>query len=315
MSIVTTQQLARYYEHYQTTDVTFNKQVISATGLVTRNVYLKIQDRQVPCIVFSSSMAGAKVIASVSSAVMSTLKQANNRLALRWCFKPPDNVEPITFFVTCHPTGFSHYALQGPDVQFINLEFTQRPPDDLIQILGTLLEANSNAQRRKDERIVVNPETMKKLGLESREATLIADGVPRKCVLRDLSFSGAKVVTTGVADSLAGKDAALKIARGEQAPEMTIPCVIRRIDEVGGRKDVLAVSMEYPSEPPMTYKLLINSYLSSVRTATRNAQKEEVPPGGIPAAEKAPPPARLPEEQPVDAHNAPVPSEGQPSNG
>jgi hypothetical protein len=65
----------------------------------------------------------------------------------------------------------------------------------------------------------------------------------------------------------------------------------------------------------MTYKLLINSYLSSVRTATRNAQKEEVPPGGIPAAEKAPPPARLPEEQPVDAHNAPVPSEGQPSNG
>jgi len=69
----------------------------------------------------------------------------------------PEKVEPITFFVTCRPTGFTHYAVQGPDVHFVTLEFTQRPPDDLIQILGSLLEANSNAQRRKDERIIVTP--------------------------------------------------------------------------------------------------------------------------------------------------------------
>ena len=55
-------------------------------------------------------------------------------------------------------------------MQFVSLEFTQRPPDDLIQILGSLLEANSNAQRRKDERIVITPESMKKLGLDSRES-------------------------------------------------------------------------------------------------------------------------------------------------
>ena len=79
-------------------------------------------------------------------------------------------MEPITFFVTCQPTGFTHYTVQGPDVQFVTLEFTQRPPDDLIQILGILLEANCNAQQRKDERIILTPETMKKLGLESREA-------------------------------------------------------------------------------------------------------------------------------------------------
>ncbi len=107
---------------------------------------------------------------------MAGLKQANNRMALRWCFKQPDKVEPITFFVTCHPTGFTHYAVQGPDVQFVAVEFTQRPPDDLIQILGTLLEASSNAQRRKDERIIVTPETMKKLGLETREAALLLEG-------------------------------------------------------------------------------------------------------------------------------------------
>ncbi|HEY9595979.1 MAG TPA: PilZN3 domain-containing protein, partial [Spirochaetia bacterium] len=65
MSIVTSQQLARYYQEYRTTDVTFNKQVIGATGLVARNVYLKIQDRQIPCTVFSSSMSNARLIATI----------------------------------------------------------------------------------------------------------------------------------------------------------------------------------------------------------------------------------------------------------
>ena len=206
MSIITSQQLAHYFEQYKSTDVTFNKQVIAATGLVARNVYLKLLDRQIPCIVFSSSMSGAKVIASIKSSVFAALKQNNNRLALRWCFKLPDKAEPITFFVTCHASAFTHYAVQDPDVQIMTLEFTQHPPDDLIQILGTLLEASCNAQRRKDERIVITPETMKKLGLESREASLIVDGTAHLCVLRDLSFSGAKVLAPGFAATLAGQD-------------------------------------------------------------------------------------------------------------
>ncbi|MGA2480638.1 MAG: PilZ domain-containing protein [Spirochaetia bacterium] len=275
MSIITSQQLAHYFEQYKSTDVTFNKQVIAATGLVARNVYLKLLDRQIPCIVFSSSMSGAKVIASIKSSVFAALKQNNNRLALRWCFKLPDKAEPITFFVTCHAATFTHYAVQDPDVQIMTLEFTQHPPDDLIQILGTLLEASCNAQRRKDERIVITPETMKKLGLESREASLIVDGTAHLCVLRDLSFSGAKVLAPGFAATLAGKTASLKIAKGEQAVEMTLPGVIRRIEEVGGRKDILAVGIEYSSDPPMTYKLLINSYLSTMRKTCKDPEKAE----------------------------------------
>ena len=65
MSIITSQQLSRYLEQYGTTEVTFNKQVIDATGLVPRNVFLKIADQQWPCIVYSSSMKGARVIAGV----------------------------------------------------------------------------------------------------------------------------------------------------------------------------------------------------------------------------------------------------------
>ena len=290
MSIVTMQQLSRYYEQYRTTDVTFNKQVISAVGLVPKGVYLKTLDRQISCMVFSSSMAAARVIASIPSSVMTALKQPANRLALRWCFKLPDKVEPITFFVTCRPAGFTHYAMQGPDVHFVTLEFTQRPPDDLILILGSLLEANFNSQKRKDERIIINPETMKKLGLETREAVLAVDGQERKCVLRDLSFGGCRVIVTGSPSLYLNRAASLRLTVGDQAPDIMLPASVRRVDEVGGRHEILTVSMEYSADPPMSYKLLINSYISTLRKTAQAASPAaaETAPGQPTAAPAAP---------------------------
>ena len=296
MSIITGQQLARYFEKFASIEVTFNKQVIAATGLVTRNVYLKIQDRQVPCVVFSSSMAVAKVIAGVKNPLFAALKTTGNRLTLRWCFKRPDKVEPFTFFVTCHATGFTPYSVQDPDVQMITLEYAQRPPDDLIQILGTMLEANCNSQRRKEERIVITPESMKKFGLESRDALLFVDGAARRCVLRDVSFGGAKVLAPALEESALEKQVSLKIAKGEQAVEMTLPGVIKRIEEVGGRKDIVAVCIQYSAEPPMTYKLLINSFFVSMRKGCMDQEKPPAQGDGVakPAEPTAPP-------SPVDA--------------
>jgi hypothetical protein len=268
MSIVTTQQLARYYEQYRTTEVTFNKQVATATGLVAKNVYLKIKDRQLSCIVFSSSMAGARVIASISPSITAGIKAVNNRISLRWCFKLADKVEPITFFVPCHPTGFAHYAVQDPDVQIVALEFSQRPPDDLIQILGMLLEANTNATRRKDERIILTPETMKKMGLESREAALLVEGASYKCALRDVSFSGAKILAAGSAEAFADRKIALRIMRGDPSLDILLQGVVRRAEEVGGHKDILAIGIEFQGDISMTYKLLISSYLGTVRKTT-----------------------------------------------
>jgi hypothetical protein len=288
MSIVTTQQLARYYEQYRTTEVTFNKQVATATGLVAKNVYLKMPDRQLSCIVFSSSMAGARVIASISPTIIAGFKQANNRISLRWCFKLADKVEPITFFVPSHPTGFAHYAVQDPDVQIVALEFTQRPPDDLIQILGMLLEANSNASRRKDERIVLSPETLKKMGLESREAAIVIERASYKCALRDISFSGAKVLAAGSAAAFADRKVALKIIRGDPSLDILIQGVVRRAEEVGGHKDILAIGIEFEGDIPMTYKLLISSYLGTIRRGPTDSSRGEQEAVKAPAAGASP---------------------------
>jgi len=267
MSIVTAQQITRFFEQFGKTEVTFNKQVLSATGFVAKNVYLKVLDRQWPCVVFSSSMAASRVIVTVKETFMIALRRANNRLSLRWCFKLPDKPEPITFFVACMVGGFTPYDPQNQDVQLLTLEFTQRPPDDLISILGSLLDANANAQRRKEERILVTPESMKKLGLETREAILSLNGTAHRGILRDLSFGGAKVLTSAVTSKAVGSTVTLRIAKGEQGGELLLLGVIGRVDEVGGRKDVVVVAVEYPRDPPMSYKLLVNSYITTQRKA------------------------------------------------
>jgi hypothetical protein len=265
MSIITSQQIARYFDLYGKTEVTFNKQVIDATGLVPNNVFLKIADQQWPCVVYSSSMAGARVIAGVKSEFFETLHQANNHAALRYCFRLPEKADPIFFFVPNKVMGYTQYNPKNPDVQLIALEFTQRPPDDLIQVLGLLLEANANAQRRKDERIILTPDSVKKLGLESKESVLYVEGVPRKCLVRDLSFGGAKVFVTGIAKFLANKKAALKLARGESAEEISIPGEIMRVENVEGRKDIVVLAIRFADDPPVSYKLMINGYLTAIR--------------------------------------------------
>ena len=265
MSIVTSQQLARYFEQYRATEVTFNKEVIDATGLLTRNVYLKVADQQWPCIIYACSLTGAKVIASVKNAFFNSLRQSNSHVSLRCCFRLPDKTDPISFFVPCHAAGFTPYNPQNPDVQIIGLEFTQRPPDDLILILGTLLEANATAKRRKEERIVLTAESIKKLGLESRESLVTVDGVPRRCLLRDLSFSGSKVLVAGGARDLDQKSVTLRILKGEQGDEISLAGAVKRIEEVEGRPDILALGIQFTAEPPMSYKIMISGYLSTAR--------------------------------------------------
>jgi hypothetical protein len=297
MSIVTTQQLTRFFELFEKTEVTFNKQVLSATGLVSKNVYLKLLDRQWPCVVFSSSMATSRVIMTVKETFLTALRKANNRLSLRWCFKVPEKPEPITFFVSCHAGGFTPYDPQNQEVQLLTLDFTQRPSDDLISIIGSLLDANTNAQRRKEERIPITPENMKRLGLETREAILSLTGTAHRGVLRDLSFGGARILTSAITPGAAGSTVTLRIAKGEQGGELLLLGVIRRVEEVGGRKDIVLVAIEYPRDTPMSYKLLINSYISTARKASAGIVAKK-PAAAPPTAQAQDNRASFPEEEP-----------------
>jgi hypothetical protein len=110
MAIVTAQQILDYYEKYRTVEVTFTKEVIQATGLIPNQNLLKSLGDFWPCVPYSASMAGAKVIANLNSKFFEAMRSANNLLSLRLSFRLPDKPGPLSLFITTHAAGFNRYS-------------------------------------------------------------------------------------------------------------------------------------------------------------------------------------------------------------
>ncbi len=266
MALLTAQQISKYYELYQSTDVTFTKEVIQTVGLVTKNIFLKYLGVQLPCVISSCSMVGAKIIANVKSELFNEIRGSNNVLSLHFGFMLPGKSTPISFYVSSRVVGYSPYAGGSEGLNVVSLSYSQRPPDDLIGTLGQLIEATSNAKRRKEDRILITVESMRKLGLVSKDAILYVQGVPRKCIVRDLSFSGAKLIVTGIGKFLVDKETVLHLELEDKNQDLELAGRIIRFDPVEGRRDIAALAVQFDdSLLPLEYKVRINEFLTTVR--------------------------------------------------
>jgi hypothetical protein len=275
MGLLTSQKLIELYERYKTINVTYTKEIIQVTGLLTQQVFIKCVSDFWPCVIFSSSFSDAKVVANIKSGLVPKLQQANNMVSLRFCFKNPDTGAPVPFFVSAKCMGYSPYG-DSKDMAVFNLQFTQRPPDDLIEIMGRMLDANINSAKRKDERILITPESMRRLHLASKDTAVFIQKVPRRCILRDISFSGAKIIMMGVSKFLVDKDVALRIDFDDPREAFLIPGKFVRAEDVEGRKELLALGLVFNEKQiPMGFKMRINDYLSQVRVESRTDQHSE----------------------------------------
>jgi hypothetical protein len=268
MGLITSQQLTKYYSAYKDREITFNRQIIEVLKLLPRQVYLKNRGDQLPCILYSSSMAGAKIVANLTAKALQQIRLAGNSVSLRFAFRRTDKPEPLHFFVPAKITNYTFYDTERPDLYFLSLEYTTKPPDDLIEMLGRVFETHTNFTRRKDERIELNPTAIKLMGIQSKEATLVIDDQTRKCIIRDLSFSGAKVLLFGARPEDVRKTAVLQFALAARNQKIMIPGAIVRFEEVVGREDIGAFGIQFLEEQtPMSYKMLINNTLRPSRRA------------------------------------------------
>ena len=264
MVIVTSQQLTRYYELYRDTEVIFSKEVIKTLHMDPRQVYVKCTDSQWPCIINSTSFLGAKIIIGSKGGAYARLSKEKGTVNLRFCFSQGEK-QPISFFVSARVQEIVPY-MESSDLAIVNLAYIQRPPDDLIELIGRLLEANTNALRRRDERIAITEDSLRKLSLAKADAIVFIDNVPRHCIVRDISFSGAKILLFGVAQFLNDKNAVLRLEFYDPHEMISLPASIVKTDIVQGRKDIIIVCIQYDAANiPITYKLHINNYLTGMR--------------------------------------------------
>ncbi|MDR2746874.1 MAG: PilZ domain-containing protein [Treponema sp.] len=269
MAIITSQKITNYYERYKAINVTFTKEIIQATGLITHQIFLKCIGDFWPCVIYSSSFQDAKVVVNIQSGLLNKLRDANNSASLRLSFKNADTGTPVTFFVTVRAAGYAPYG-GSKDAAIFTLQFTQRPPDDLIEIMGRLLDANVNSTKRRDERILLNPDIIRKLGMLSKETAVFIQGVPRRCILRDISFSGAKLIMMGIAKFLLNRESALRVDFEDPRESFLLKGTFIRVENVEGRKELIALAIQFDEAAvPMGYKMRINDFLSTIRLDLR----------------------------------------------
>jgi hypothetical protein len=272
--------------------------------------------------VYSSSFQGAKIAANTRSGLVQKLQTANSSVSLRFCFKKSDQDQPVTFFVSARVSGYSPYG-GSKDIALFNLQFTQRPPDDLIEIMGRVLDANVASAKRRDERIALTPEIIRKMGLLSKETAVFIQSVPRRCILRDISFSGAKLIMMGVAKFLVNREVALRVDFDDPRESFLIKGVFIRSEAVEGRKELLALAIQFDDgHIPMGYKVRLNEYVGQTRAeakavpaetaglppadgmedGTSAPVPETVPPEAAPAAETKDGPPAVPGLDPPEGH-------------
>jgi hypothetical protein len=275
MAVITSQKTATYYEKYKSIEVTFTKDIIHVTGMAPQQVHLKCGGDFWPCVVYSSSFEGAKIVANIRSGLLNKLQAANNAASLRFCFVNSDTNQPVTFFVAVRVGASSPYR-DSKDMAVFTLQFTQRPPDDLIQIMGRLLDANVNSVKRKNERILLSTETIRRLKILPKETAAFVQGVPRPCILREISFAGAKLVIMGIAKFLVEKESSLRIDFEDPKESFLIKGKLSSAEPVEGRQDLLAVDIEFVEQQiPLGYKIRLNDFLSQIWADSRSSEKSD----------------------------------------
>lgn len=271
LSIATNQLINNYYDLYREDEIVFTKDILRSLHLDPRQVYVKCSGAQWPCIINSTSFQMTKIIiGTAGGAFQQITKKDAPPVSLRYCFIEQDN-QPLIFFVSCRVSDVTPY-MNSKELAVITLTFTQRPPDDLIFKLGTLLAANDSFVKRSEERILINESTIRKLGLDKKESIAYIQNVPRRCILWNISFSGAKIIIMGIAKFIEGKDILIRLTFSEPNETIDMKGTIVSASNVEGRTDLIQAGIKFDAnQVPLAYKIRINEYLTANRKSFLDA--------------------------------------------
>lgn len=264
-SITTNQQINEYYNKYRENEIIFSKDIMRFLRLDPRQIYVKCAGSQWPCIINSTSFQQAKIIIGTNGGAFQQITRKDAPpVNLRFCFIESDN-QPLIFFVTCRVTDVTPY-MNSKELAILTLSFTQRPPDDLIYKIGSLIDANQGFIYRKEERIVLNEDTKRLLGINKKESIVYIQSVPRRCILWNLSFTGSKIVVLGVPKFLENKDCIIRLLFSDPTEIIDVKGTIVSVKTVEGRQDLVEAGIKFDeNQVPLAYKMRINDFLSNRR--------------------------------------------------
>ncbi|MGL4987293.1 MAG: PilZN3 domain-containing protein [Treponemataceae bacterium] len=267
------EEIERYYTSYFDKEIILTKEFVKTLGLVPHQVQIKCDLTQWPCIINSISLSMAKFIIDTKGGAYGMLTSDNiSHVSLHLSFVRK-NYEPLSFFLASKVTAIHPYE-GAKDFEMVEIEFTERPNDEFISILGSTIEANQNYINRREERVCITEEVKKIIHIASEQTTAFIQHVPRHCILRDISFSGAKIFLMGIASFLVGKSIIVRFDFNDPEETFNIRGMIVSSEEILQEKGLVSASIKFDSDSvPMTYKMYISKYLHNLKKTIFKIEK------------------------------------------
>lgn len=264
MTTQTRHKCDEYYRIYLEHDVSLTKEIISEMKLIPQKNYLRYGGMNIPCILYSSSMIRARIIAQLQSSICEKISMGNKTASLCLAFKREKGEDPVTLFINVKIAGFTPYKSDIPGVNFITLKYMNKPPDDFIYKLGEAISSKTEKKKRKEKRINLDDEKAKRMNLQTDKIWISCEGKQSPCILKDISFSGAKIITKGKKDSFIKKKIklVLNISNLEGISEM-IGTVVH-CEEIIVNKNIkfIALGLAFDKASiPDSYKEWVKSFI------------------------------------------------------
>jgi hypothetical protein len=282
MSTLPRIKINEYYDQFKPVTVTFTKEVIQVTGLLVQMVNLKCGSDFFPCVIYSTSFEAAKIVANNKSGIIDRLKEFNNAASLRFCFKIPSTEEQVAFLVPARIITSAPYS-NSADMSVFTLQYSQRPPDDLIEIMGRILDANYCYTKRKGERFPMNVDALRKMRFVGNDIVVTTDGAANRCILRELCFGGARFIMKDAAEEIVNKPCTVKFEFDEPRESYTIAGKFVKVETAVSRADLAVLTVVYDDPVPMTYKTRLCAYINTLRTVTAAKPAAVTPPPAPPS--------------------------------
>ncbi|MBN1410138.1 MAG: hypothetical protein JW969_04785 [Spirochaetales bacterium] len=255
-------QIEDFYNSYRDEAITFNQHVITETGLIREEIWIKCQGKQNNCVLFMASMVQAKLIIKLSPVWFTMLNEADKKITLHLSFNYPSIKGHAGFIIDSKIVEFSKFQGNQNEIYVMTVNYRKQAPDDLIEILGEFLSSRKDVEKRIYERIKINPENSVKIGLLPAETVLFNEGKAKRCILNELSIFSAQVLIGGRLNEFHKKRVMLLI-KTEPANELgemvgdVIACT-----PVEGGQSLLALVIKFDQELiPPSYKMFIGEFL------------------------------------------------------
>ncbi|AYE36581.1 PilZ domain-containing protein [Borrelia turcica IST7] len=233
---------------------------------IRNTVEMKVGSYVAYGVIYSISMNSIKIIFQEDSILRTLSKNRNSgNIQLRRF----DDFENNSFFIpslTVKLANTSDYPSQAQERNYnlLTLDFLSPMPEEFAIKIGKLLDLKLGQNQRIHERIIVDKDSLRKLKLDSDKAFIEFNGNKHKCLIKDLSYGGALLISYFEYEELEEKEINLTLNFNIRDKEVPIKGKAKNLSVIqtpNGK--VLALGIAFHEEEiPIEYTMLIHDYFN-----------------------------------------------------